>query len=226
MVEALKTKNIIQQAEAEVQEELTKEAKEKLKRKLREQAQAKQVLQNIDREIEEIKLELKHDLGDAGGHQLQRDGDELTYHSRNGNHEGQREERWSEMAHRRESKYAYDAADEGKQCAAVPEDLATGGESYPARGPGDSNQYGTPETRRGLQGNRAESGEGVAAPQPAAVGYQPLVSGSGVRVAGDRAFGSRRFPLLDSEDAPLLVEHQLLAIRLVPLSEASLVDLL
>ncbi|MCP3924887.1 MAG: hypothetical protein GY714_20095 [Desulfobacterales bacterium] len=57
--------DVIKQAEAEVQEEVTKKAKEKLKVKLREKIQAEHVLANINREIDEIKLSIGHDLGQA-----------------------------------------------------------------------------------------------------------------------------------------------------------------
>lgn len=57
------TDNVIKQAEAEVQEEITKKAKEKLKVKLREKINAEHILKNIKREIDEIKLSIGHDLG-------------------------------------------------------------------------------------------------------------------------------------------------------------------
>jgi len=54
---------IINDAEAEINEEMIEKAKEKLKNKLREQKQVQIMLNNIKREIEEIKLEIGHELG-------------------------------------------------------------------------------------------------------------------------------------------------------------------
>jgi len=54
---------VILEAENEVNEESLTKAKEKLKIKLREKKSAQLLLNNIAREIEDIKLELSHELG-------------------------------------------------------------------------------------------------------------------------------------------------------------------
>lgn len=51
-------KKVIEDAEKEVYEELIEKAKSKLVQKLREQKQAQRLLNNINREIAEIKLEM------------------------------------------------------------------------------------------------------------------------------------------------------------------------
>jgi len=56
--------NVFQEAEAEVAKELTDKFKRVLKTKLHEKAKAQQLLKNIDREIEELKLEIGHELGE------------------------------------------------------------------------------------------------------------------------------------------------------------------
>lgn len=53
---------VIKEAEDEIYEEMVKIAKGKLKNKLREQKKAQLLLNNINREIEEIKLEIGHDI--------------------------------------------------------------------------------------------------------------------------------------------------------------------
>jgi hypothetical protein len=54
--------NVIAEAEKEINDEIVKKCKTKLVAKLREQKQAARLLNNINREIEEIKLEMGHDL--------------------------------------------------------------------------------------------------------------------------------------------------------------------
>jgi flavodoxin len=54
--------NVIEEAEQEIYEEMLKKAKSKLKDKLREQKKAQLILNNINREIEEIKLELGFEI--------------------------------------------------------------------------------------------------------------------------------------------------------------------
>jgi hypothetical protein len=53
---------IIKEAEAEIDEEARKTAKSKYKSKLRQLKQAKQVVSNIERELEELKLEMTDEL--------------------------------------------------------------------------------------------------------------------------------------------------------------------
>lgn len=54
--------SVIEEAEKEIRDEMIKKAKSKLVTKLREQKQAARLLANINREIDEIKLEMGHDL--------------------------------------------------------------------------------------------------------------------------------------------------------------------
>lgn len=54
--------SVIEEAEKEIRDEMVKIAKTKLVSKLREQKQATRLLNNINREIDEIKLEMGHDL--------------------------------------------------------------------------------------------------------------------------------------------------------------------
>lgn len=54
MKEVGATQSVLAKARQEVQEEITKKAVEALKRKLRDQAAAKSVLANIDREIADL----------------------------------------------------------------------------------------------------------------------------------------------------------------------------
>ena len=56
--------NVIAEAEKEIYEEIVKKAKGKLKDKLRQQKDARRILANITREIDIIKLEIGHDLGE------------------------------------------------------------------------------------------------------------------------------------------------------------------
>ncbi len=51
--------NIVQSAKDELREELLKEAKEKLKAKMKQRHLAKQTLDNIDRELADLELEIK-----------------------------------------------------------------------------------------------------------------------------------------------------------------------
>jgi flagellar motility protein MotE (MotC chaperone) len=51
--------NIVQSAKDELREELLKEAKEKLKSKMKQRHLAKQTLDNIDRELADLELEIK-----------------------------------------------------------------------------------------------------------------------------------------------------------------------
>lgn len=53
---------VIEEAENEVYEEMVKIAKGKLKDKIREQKKALLLLNNINREIDEIKLEIGHKI--------------------------------------------------------------------------------------------------------------------------------------------------------------------
>ena len=53
---------VIKEAEDEIYKEMVKKAKTKLIDKLREQKKAQRLLNNINREIDEIKLELGHEL--------------------------------------------------------------------------------------------------------------------------------------------------------------------
>jgi len=53
---------VIKEAEEEIYKEMLKKAKTKLIDKLREQKKAQLLLNNINREIAEIKLELGHEL--------------------------------------------------------------------------------------------------------------------------------------------------------------------
>ena len=56
--------SVIAEAEEEIRQEVVKKAKKKLKDKLRERTQAAKILSNIEREINVIKLEIGHDLGE------------------------------------------------------------------------------------------------------------------------------------------------------------------
>lgn len=62
VVGAAKSKSIKDMAREELECELVGEQKEKLKRKLKEQYLAKQVVQNLDREIADLELEIEHKL--------------------------------------------------------------------------------------------------------------------------------------------------------------------
>ena len=53
---------VIKEAEDEIYEEMVQLAKSKLINKLREHQKVQRLLNNINREIEEIKLELSHEL--------------------------------------------------------------------------------------------------------------------------------------------------------------------
>lgn len=53
---------IKEQAQAELSEELVKELRDKLKKKLKESYLAKQVVSNLDREIQDLELEISHKL--------------------------------------------------------------------------------------------------------------------------------------------------------------------
>lgn len=57
-----KPKSIKDMAREELEKELVGEQKDKLKRKLKEQYLAKQVVANLDREIEDLELEINHKL--------------------------------------------------------------------------------------------------------------------------------------------------------------------
>ncbi len=63
-VEKITKQNVFQEAEAEVAKELTDKFKRALKTKLHEKAKAQQLLKNINREIEELRLEISHELGE------------------------------------------------------------------------------------------------------------------------------------------------------------------
>lgn len=57
--------SVIADAEKEIREEIVKKAKNKLISKLRDQKAAARLLANINREIDVIKIEMGHDLGQA-----------------------------------------------------------------------------------------------------------------------------------------------------------------
>lgn len=59
---AVKPKSIKDMAREELEKELVGEQKEKLKRKLKEQYLAKQVVNNLEREIADLELEIDHKL--------------------------------------------------------------------------------------------------------------------------------------------------------------------
>lgn len=59
MVTALDGKNIRQQAEEEVKQERAGEAKKKLKAKLQERDKAQTVLDNINRELEDLAVQIE-----------------------------------------------------------------------------------------------------------------------------------------------------------------------
>lgn len=54
-------KGLKEKALAEVREELEEEAKDKLKEKIREIQKAKRIVHNLEREIEDLELELTQD---------------------------------------------------------------------------------------------------------------------------------------------------------------------
>lgn len=56
----VKKMSIKEQARHELAEEQRKNAKDKLKKKLRQLRDAKQVVANIEREIDELELEIEH----------------------------------------------------------------------------------------------------------------------------------------------------------------------
>ena len=55
--------SLIEEAEKEIKDEIVKKAKSKLVSKLRELKSAERLVANIKREIDVIKLEMGHDLG-------------------------------------------------------------------------------------------------------------------------------------------------------------------
>lgn len=55
--------DIFEEVEEALNEEIVVKAKMKLLEKLREQRQAEVLLKNIGREIEELKVEIEHELG-------------------------------------------------------------------------------------------------------------------------------------------------------------------
>jgi len=59
MVTALDGKNIRQQAEEEVKQERAGEAKKKLKAKLQERDKAQTILDNINRELEDLAVQIE-----------------------------------------------------------------------------------------------------------------------------------------------------------------------
>jgi ATP-dependent Lon protease len=59
---AVKSKTIKEMAREELEKELVGEQKEKLKRKLKEKYLAEQVVKNLNREIEDLELEISHKL--------------------------------------------------------------------------------------------------------------------------------------------------------------------
>jgi len=60
--ENLTVKGVIAEAKRELQQERLKEAKSLIKQKLKEKEKAQLVLNNIDREIEELEIELGQKL--------------------------------------------------------------------------------------------------------------------------------------------------------------------
>lgn len=62
IVEAPKNKTLKEMAREELEIEIVKEQKEKLKRKLKEVYLAKQVVENLEREISDLELEIEHKL--------------------------------------------------------------------------------------------------------------------------------------------------------------------
>lgn len=61
-MEVVKEKSISQIAREELATELVKEQTEKLKKKMKESYLAKQVVANLEREIQDLELEIKHKL--------------------------------------------------------------------------------------------------------------------------------------------------------------------
>lgn len=62
IVEAPKSKSLKDMAREELEVEIVKEQKDKLKRKLKEVYMAKQVVENLEREISDLELEIEHKL--------------------------------------------------------------------------------------------------------------------------------------------------------------------
>lgn len=60
--EAPKSKSLKDMAREELEVEIVKEQKDKLKRKLKEVYLAKQVVENLEREISDLELEIEHKL--------------------------------------------------------------------------------------------------------------------------------------------------------------------
>lgn len=54
---------LFREASEEVQEEALKAAKKKIKERLKQKQSAERILANINREIKELQLEIKNDLG-------------------------------------------------------------------------------------------------------------------------------------------------------------------